>query len=136
VSFSTHNWRWGEFRSGTSMLFANRTAPVGWYIDTDNDAMVRIVSSAGGATGGSTAMSDAIGGAAAVSVDSHVLTVAEMPAHTHNVGSAVDDGVLGSGNQYAGSANTPSSSTGGDGGHVHTLSLDVKYVDFMRCTRG
>ncbi len=43
-----------SFESGTKTLFGNATAPIGWTIDSSQtNAAIRIVSSGGGATGGS-----------------------------------------------------------------------------------
>jgi hypothetical protein len=150
-----------EFRHGTSMLFANPTAPIGWITAADDDTMVRIVSSSGGATGGTNGMANAIGGAAAVSVDNYTLLEADMPSHTHTgpshthgAGSYVVNGDAGTGAgatvtiDAAGSVATdPVTGTsaaggtqatgakGGGGAHAHTLSLDVKYVDFIRAIK-
>ena len=42
-----------EFTSGTAMLFYQNAAPTGWTIDaTNNDKFLRVVSSAGGVSGG------------------------------------------------------------------------------------
>lgn len=58
--------------------------------------------------------------------DSHVLSVTEIPAHTHTVESNVSGSSFGSttlaNSNSASDTNRTSSSTGGGGGHTHTLS--------------
>jgi hypothetical protein len=140
MSYSSHTSAFGlgVFRRGTSMLFANPTAPMGWKVEADNDTMVRIVSSVGGATAGTNGMADAVGGAAAVSVDNYTLLEADIPSHTHK--QITSSGAGGSNTGTRTSSGTPeqvvdTAATGGGGAHAHTLSLDVKYVDMMRCTK-
>ena len=67
------------------MLFANASAPTGWRIETDNDTMVRIVSSLGGATSGTNGMADAMGGAAAVSTDNFTLLATHLATRSSRV---------------------------------------------------
>jgi len=64
--------------------------------------------------------------------DSHVLTISEIPAHTHTttIDAKYDDGLSGDG--FVGGGNTQyetevftSSSKGGGGGHTHTLTMDT-----------
>jgi len=71
--------------STTKMIFPQAAAPQGWTQDTTlNDKVLRVVNSAGAGTGGSWTISG-------ISVDSHTLTSAEMPVHTH-VASTSSDG--------------------------------------------
>ena len=49
--------------------------------------------------------------------ETHTLTVAEMPAHTHNVGSATLNTAGGGNERKPGNGNDKSSSTGGGGAH-------------------
>jgi len=115
--------RIGEIPSGTKMLFYADVAPAGWTIDnTLNDKVVFVTkgSAAGGQTGGG-AHSTGSWTISGIAADSHVLTTAEMPAHTHS-----EQGV-GAGNSLASGVNygapfTTSGSTGGGGGHVHTAT--------------
>lgn len=62
-----------------------------------------------------------------VITDSHVLTTAEMPAHTHTVNNNVANtgtGGLGSGGIGYDVRNTITTSAGGDGGHTHVITND------------
>lgn len=60
-------------------------------------------------------------------VDSHTLTTTEMPAHTHTTYSGGGTGAIHYASETEGDGNLPTysyetASTGGDGGHTHTLS--------------
>lgn len=71
--------------AGTVMLFMQAAAPTGWtQVVSHNNKALRIVSGAGAGSGGTTAFTSVFG--AGKATDSHVLTEAEMPAHTHGVG--------------------------------------------------
>jgi hypothetical protein len=135
------------FPSGTRMPFNQTAAPAGWTKDTTaalNDTAMRIVTGAVG-SGGSVAFSSAAY-TSTLAVGAHVLTVAEMPSHTHNQAGYV--GYITSVSTYAG-GNAPRGSnvfpvvdtfiqaSGGDGGHTHPLTgsgnitLALKYNDFI-----
>lgn len=115
------------FPPTTRLIFQQTAAPTGWtkVTATGNDSVLRIVTGSvvnGGTIGVSTwAAQTATGG--------HILTIAEMPAHTH--GSGATSGVSGLQGQaaqgYVGQGNT--GSAGGDAAHTHTLSQDIKYYD-------
>lgn len=63
--------------TGTKMVFRQASAPTGWTQDTTlNDRVLRLVSGAGGGTGGSWTISG-------LTVAGHALTTNELPAHTH-----------------------------------------------------
>lgn len=64
--------------AGTKMVFYQAASPTGWTQDaTINDQVFRVVSGAGGGTGGSWTISG-------VTVDGHALTEAEGPVHNHS----------------------------------------------------
>jgi hypothetical protein len=71
-----------EFASGTALVFPQASAPTAWTQDiSKNDRVLRVVDTAGGGTGGTWT----VGGlTTAVTVASHVLSVTELPSHTHN----------------------------------------------------
>lgn len=143
------------FAAGTVMLFVQSAAPTGWTKVTahDNKAL-RVVNGTAG-SGGTVDFTSAF--ASGSTTDSHVLTSAEMPAHQHFAFNGDSgSGTLGasnyatgfatglSNNSYSiqGDATVPTigltSSTGGGGGHTHTLSglnLAVKYVDTIIATK-
>lgn len=144
--------------SGTRMLFQQSAAPTGWTKDaTHNDKALRVVSGSV-STGGSAAftaafasqtpagsVSTSIGG----SINSHTLTISEMPAHRHLLVANITGNSLGtltstnrirrggheeltsnnSEDYHLGGAGSTdatvgqSSSVGGGGGHSHGHSL-------------
>lgn len=66
--------------AGTRMVFYQAAAPTGWtQVTSVNDRVLRVVSTAGGGTGGGWQISG-------LSVAGHALTVAEMPSHNHGGG--------------------------------------------------
>ena len=136
------------FPATTSMLFYQSAAPAGWTKDTagtlDNHAL-RVVGSTAwsGGSKGATAF-DSVFGSGKVT-GSHVLTTAEIAAHTH--GPTTGTGFRGhaaSPNSFQNSAGSPdhnepimgtTASTGGGGSHTHTLSLDLNYINMIRATK-
>lgn len=111
----------GSIPAGSRIYFDQDAAPTGWTRDvTLNDRMLRVVSGAR-ADGGSWTL-------AGLTVGSHVLSIAEMPAHTHDIEGP------GLAAQGAPGLRTPganvgilTSSTGGGGGHVHGLTSDASW---------
>lgn len=121
------------FPSGTKLVFYQASPPSGWTQDTANaDACLRVVSGSGGGTGGSLGISSA-------SVSGHVLTISELPAHSHppfgtDVGiehlTASSGGAvaLAAGSQQW-NARASTGFTGADASHTHGLAL--KYIDVI-----
>lgn len=122
-----------NFPSGTLMLFQQTAAPTGWTKQVvHNDKGLRVVSgtaSSGGTDAYSTCFS------ASKATESHVLTVAEIPAHTHlyyfSTTGGVGNNSSGSNSHTTNDSSDPTSSTGGDGGHTHDITLDLQYVDVI-----
>ena len=101
-------------RTGDKLLSSNTTTPPDF---TDQSATYEGKNIRVSATALSTGGSDTLSG----TTDSHVLTTAQIPAHTHSVdinsgGSATGNG----GNSNMSTSTT--GSTGGGGGHTHTLT--------------
>lgn len=143
------------FPSGTKVLFAQTTPPVGWTKDTThNDKALRVVTGSVG-NGGTLAFST---WAATAATDSYTLLEADIPDHRHFIAAAVDDansssslnntqqvyrdgGPDSSNREYRLSPTATeatvgrTSPTGGDGGHSHGLDMDLQYVDVIIATR-
>ncbi len=115
--------------AGTKMLIYADTAPSGWTIDaTVDDKLVYISkgSAAGGQTGGG-AHSTGSWTISGIAADSHTLTTAEMPAHTHTERYYTGSGAIAEISDALNKASILSSSletasTGGGGGHTHTCT--------------
>lgn len=127
-----------EAATGEKLLFPQASAPTGWTKDVDqNDKALRIVNGAGGGIGGATAFSSVFG--AGKLAASHVLTIAEMPAHIH--AQKVNTLIRGGGTEETATGapvdnlGGDTQSTGGDGGHTHNLSLDLQFVDIIKATK-
>ena len=143
----------GLIPTGSVMMFYQAAAPTGWTQSTvHNDKALRVVNTAGGGSGGSTAFSSAWSnishshGYGSLSAAAHTLTIAEMPAHTHNVVNTLlaDNGP--SGGTAAGQTETTitTTGTGGGGSHTHSISGSTAsdsmthaphYVDVIICSR-
>lgn len=131
---ATNATNYAGIPSGTKMFFYQASAPTGWTQDTThNDKALRVVSGAGGGSGGSLSLSAATTGG-------HTLTISEMPAHNHVVSPVTDIRVTGTsaGLEYDTVAdNEPYSfstqNTGGDGSHNHPLAL--AYIDVIIATK-
>lgn len=75
----------GLLEATTKTVFYQPTTPTGWTLNTSyHDRLLRVVSGAGGSTGGSWTIS---GLSASVSVASHAVTINEMGSHSHGSGS-------------------------------------------------
>jgi len=132
--------------AGTRMIFNNNSAPVGWTQDTGaamQNSMMRVVDINSVSSGGT---DNPISYDHTHVVEGHVLSVGELPSHSHP---AVDGGnftitnagtqfVLDGGNDFAYKTSTVTDSTGSDEAHDHSLTaLDVtdqftpKYIDVI-----
>lgn len=127
--------------SGTVMAFFQAAAPAGWtQVTTHNNKALRIVSGAGGGSGGTVAFTTAFASqAVSGTVGNTTLTSAQMPAHTHTGGVAyfVETGDVPGGGIYgAGNTTTPTGSAGSGGSHTHSftgtaINLAVQYIDMI-----
>ena len=139
--------------AGTNMLFYQAAAPTGWtQVTTVNDRALRIVSSTGAGTGGTTAFSTYFSGSS--TVGSTTLTEAQMPSHTHSVNdpshnhgvreySGLTGGTPGINSPISGSAGGGTgyaytgisiNYTGGGNGHTHTIP-SLQYADVIICSK-
>lgn len=124
---------------GSVMLFQQTSAPTGWTrVSAFDDAAIRVVGNAVPGNGGSAGFISKL--VSQIGVDSHVLSAAELPTHSHTFGFLITSG---SDNtqvslfQATGgiALSYTSSAVGGGGGHNHTLTLGVKYLDIILCSK-
>jgi hypothetical protein len=127
---------WAYLPAGTAMLFAQTAAPIGWTKSTTHDnKALRVVSGAAG-SGGSVAFTSAFTSqAVSGTVGGTSLTIAQMPAHTHDYATVAGGGVIAAGAGYQ-TTLTATGSTGNGDPHTHTftgtaINLDVQYVDVI-----
>ena len=143
------------FPAGTRLMFQQSVAPAGWTKDTaQNNKAMRVVS--GNVTTGGTV--DFTTAFSLQPTSSTVLTVAQIPAHTHGgsteeilyrvdpprqfpLTGAEADVYRPSSlnpppyNAIWQSATIASASTGGGSGHSHTVDMRVQYVDTIIATK-
>lgn len=122
--------------SGTKMIFYQAAAPTGWVIDASlNDRVLRVVSANGANIGGSWSISG-------LTTADHILTIAEIPAHTHTIPQQLTGlGALLQSGPHAGMyANQVTGSRGGGGAHNHGAVVAdgtwrPAYADVIICTK-
>jgi hypothetical protein len=140
---------YSDFRKNTRIAFANVVAPMGWIAGSENDIGIRIVSSAGAATGGTDAFSTAF--SPTKTTEAHQLDLTEIPSHAHTIAhthtvatESVGGGALNGmksdaqtqGTHTTSATSTPNSgNSGGDGTHTHDITLDPQYIDMLLCTK-
>ena len=128
--------------AGTVMLFFQAAAPAGWtQVTTHNNKALRVVSGAGGASGGSITFTNAFTAQAVTGSNSATtLTSGQIPWHTHNTtfygtsggGIAPSCGGFPSG----GTSIATDGGIGGGGSHNHAftgtaINLAVQYIDLI-----
>jgi len=118
IQITSGNYVAAPFASGTKMWFFQNTAPTGWTIDsTPADSLLAVKGGSGAfnVNGGTEAGTWQI-----PDTEGHVLTIAEMPAHAHTMGSWAAGSGVGTGNFSIEGTTLNTSTVGGGGGHVHT----------------
>ena len=129
----------GGFAAGTAMIFQQTSAPTGWTKSTThNDKLMRIVSgtvSSGGTNNFSTVM-------AQTAVGNTTLSTSTIPAHSHtftdllgNPCTATTATAYGEQGNPATIRTETTSSIGSGGAHAHSITMDIKYVDFIIATK-
>jgi len=130
--------------SGSTALFFQASAPSGWTQNTSasiNTTALRVVTGAGGGTGGSDAFSTVFTGSKStasgpisfsdtagasvggtLTLSSHTLSTPELASHLHPSGQLAATLARTGGTQIAVSVYTNSGSTGGGGSHTHPIS--------------
>ena len=140
--------------AGSVFLLYQAAAPTGWtQVTSLDDYALRLVSSAGGTTGGTSAFSTVFANQTpsitvnAGSIGATTLSTAQIPSHTHSVSQS--GAATGSGYSEPGYAGTPSDTTtgatGGGGSHTHSISgatgtssaitLNVRYANMILCSK-
>lgn len=132
------------FPAGTLMLFQQTAAPTGWTKQTTHDDKSLRVVSGSASSGGATAFTSVFG--SGKTSGSTVLTTSHLPASglsvpALNISAAASGGtnanrVTVTGDDAGGpvTLNTGTGTTGNmgtGGGHDHTVSLDLHYVDVI-----
>jgi hypothetical protein len=131
-SLTSSDDRIDNFPASTVMLFQQTTAPTGWTKSTThNDKSLRVVSGTA-ASGGTEAFTTVF--QAGLATAPHTLDISEIPPHSHTYSRSVTEQGVNSGAQVdvredLGGFNT--STVGGGGGHSHTLTMDIQYVDVI-----
>lgn len=128
--------------AGTKMMFVQDTVPTGWTFDSAiNDRVVAITDTllSGGVTGGGWAITG-------LTADPHALSIAEMPAHQHDIvgGGGGADNVNYNANGPDGANSTglngrPTELEGGGGTHTHSITGDStwrpNFVNVIICIK-
>ena len=130
------------FSTGTTFAFFQATAPTGYTQNTThNNKALRIVSGAGGGSGGSVTFTNAFTTqAVAGSNSATTLTSGQIPWHTHNTifygtsGGGISPSSGGS--PLGGASIATDGGIGGGGSHNHTftgtaINLAVQYIDLI-----
>lgn len=125
-----------QIPAATKMLFCQAAAPTGWTQDVAlNDRVLRVVSGAGAGTGGNWTLSGLV-------TAGHVLTVQEMPAHTHGnvyIAPTVAPMIGGGGGPTCPATAGVTSSVGSGNAHTHDMdntgNWRPSYVDVIACTK-
>ena len=136
------------FVAGTTMLFIQAAAPVGWTrVTTNDDALLRIVGSAAPGTGGSNGFVATFN--SQTTAGSTTLTTAQVPAQTHvfhyntnaaNNCTSIYPAVKGTGACASNLMNTATNSSSAGtvvtdsntgGSHNHSITTSIKYVDAL-----
>lgn len=125
-----------EFPSSTKMLFAQATAPTGWTKITTaarDLSVFRLVTTTTFAVGGVHTFATVF--SVSKATESHVLSEAEMPAHTHTLTAkfgVADQTPTGASSVFGSKTLAPTtSSTGGGGGHTHDITMDPRFQDVI-----
>jgi hypothetical protein len=127
------------FPAGTTLLFYQAAAPTGWTkITTQNDKALRVVSGAGGVSGGVTPFSTVFG---QTSTGATTQSAAQMPVHVHSEIAPSEPYYLayepGGSVVYLvyGQAASNTGAAGGGGSHTHPMPLQVQYCDVIICSK-
>lgn len=124
--------RTAEFSAGTSMIFRQTAAPVGWTKDVSvNDVGLRVTNGVVGSVAG-TPFSSVF---AQTAVGGTTISIAQMPLHNHTeVQPGGPQGLQGGGTFPSANIGAIGGNTGNQGGgasHSHSIALALAYVDVI-----
>lgn len=100
---NSSNNKFDAFPAATGIVFYQNAAPTGWTISAINDKALKVVSSAGGVTGGTTAFSSVMA--------ARTIAANNLPVHTHAPG-------------------TLGGTTGNGGAHSHGLTNGAQFAKY------
>jgi hypothetical protein len=139
--------------SGTVSLYYQASAPTGWtQVTSLNDYALRIVSSSGGSTGGTTAFSTVFTNqtVANPTIGATTLTTSQIPSHSHSLTLLGTFGSLGGNagpywgydDNFGGASTATTTNAGSSGSHTHSVSgggstivLNVLYANIILCSK-
>lgn len=146
------------FPSGTVSVFYKASAPTGWTaITTQNNKMLRVVSSAGGNSAGTNAFSNTltnrpVSQTVTVSITANAgpttLSVNTIPAHFHPANNGGNSSASGGGGANVVNPGSNTGNYGNSGAHTHpvaatasgpwsaSIDMRVQYCDVILCTWG
>jgi hypothetical protein len=121
------------------MIFYQASAPSSWTSVALNDRALRVVNAggSGGTTGGTNAFSTVF---AQTATGSFTLSTNEMPAHTHSLSHLINANTGASliqntcGTVLVDTTGT-SGSAGSGGGHNHSITMSIAYIDVIVATK-
>jgi hypothetical protein len=128
----------GGVGAGTVMLFYQAAAPTGWTkLTTQNDKALRVVSGAGGVSGGTNAFSTVM---AQTVVGSDTPNITKLASHNHTDSGFTDFVFVatGGGGGYGpstGLGSGPMAATGGSASHNHTIQMSIQYIDLILASK-
>ena len=155
------NSKYGIVPQNAVSIFYQSAAPTNWTkVTTHNNKTLRVVSGAGGGSGGTTQFTSvfpnstipiSLSGSVTGSVGNHTLSKPQLPTHTHGNGGSIGlspgAGDVSSGPGWSRtSPNTGGIAPGGVGGGSHShpfsasssfstsLDLRVQYIDVILCS--
>lgn len=133
------------FPAGTTTLFYQAAAPLGWTkLTTQNDKALRVVSGSGGVSGGTNSFSSVM---AQTVVGNTTLSTAQLSSHSHapttGGGNYIDITNINTGVQgfAAGTSFTAASYdnstglTGTGSAHNHTITMSIQYIDLILASK-
>jgi hypothetical protein len=129
----------GGFAVGTVMLFYQASAPVGWTkLTTHTDKALRVVSGAGGGSGGTNPFSTVM---AQTVVGNTTMSVSTMAAHGHGPNYLLSyGGGVGlwwgvAGGDFLIYYGAPPSDNGSSAPHNHGITMGIQYIDIILASK-